>query len=163
MALRPGLERGGLALTKARFVRDGAGTLAASALYAVYAFGLDDRFFRRFMVVLTVGAYPATLFLALPIYLVVRDCGRLSLAFVCTTAGLVAILPWLLLELLSSSDGFSAKFDNVWLVKDGVLTAAGRIYKIRSYVEKFSAGALGGAVFWLIVFGRQSKAPVEHT
>lgn len=128
------------------------GPLVASAVYAAYEFGVSSSFLVAFATVVSVGAFPATLFLAIPIYVIVRDHGRLSPVFVCVTAGVIAVFPWLLLSLLPSfgSGTLSAKVGNVWLVQDGILTAAGRLYRIRSFAEKFLAGAFGGAIFWLI-------------
>lgn len=138
------------------------GPLVASALYSIYTFGLDLRYFWAFIAVLAVGAFPPTLFLAIPIYVIVRDHGRLSPIFVCVTAGLIAVTPWFLLELLLSNGRSSFSFNNVLLVQDGVLTAAGRLQQTRTYAAKFLAGALGGAIFWLIAMRHLPRHERQH-
>lgn len=130
--------------------------LIASFLYTAYIVGLNSNFFSWLGLVALLGAYPATILLALPIYLVGRARRRPSLALVCTMAGLVALGPWIILEILPSPlpNSTLAEYGvgNALLVQDGTRTPTGWLWQIADWSKTFAFGAVGGAVFWLIVF-----------
>ncbi|HYD45892.1 MAG TPA: hypothetical protein VEA79_11575 [Phenylobacterium sp.] len=94
------------------------------------------------------GAYPATLLLGLPAYLILRSRLRPS-AWICALAGaVVAATPFLSLSLLSTPD-FAYAGGHV-TVMNGQITFWGYVQRARFIGLIGLFGALAGLVFWLI-------------
>lgn len=110
----------------------------------------------RFVGLVALYAYPIALLVGLPAYLVLRLWGRLTLLRATIGGGLVVALP-VLAALLSRDVPWEAR-------SYGWVTATNRQRTVAGYVELVavsaflgSFGALGGALFWLIV--RPSRPP----
>jgi hypothetical protein len=107
-----------------------------------------------------VGAYPTTLLFGVPAFLTLRR--KLpSTALSCLLIGAaVAAVPWLLLGLLGPAGG-DAAIDGRAIRIDGRTTLWGWLVWARLVAVIAGAGAVGGAVFWLVGAARVPQRPSQ--
>jgi hypothetical protein len=107
-------------------------------------------------VIVLMFVYPITLVTAVPAYLVLRSRLRPSLLNCALVGGGVAVLPWLLLSLITPNEAWTGK---VVTVHNHVRTAAGWLELLQNLGPIASLGALAGFVFWCAVtLGRAGPA-----
>jgi hypothetical protein len=98
--------------------------------------------------VLIIGAYLPTLFLGVPMYLVLASRVRPRLLYSVAAGAVVAAAPWFLLYALFSPD---YAFSNGHVThRNGAPTLDGWIDLIKVVARIAIAGGIGGVVFWLI-------------
>lgn len=144
-----------------------APTLAAFLLacYQPLFAGVPDRMDRVLRTTVTFCqfyAYPATLLLGVPIFFFLRSFLRTTVRptpLNCALAGVVvAVTPWLLLLLLSGAPDHAVAGSRVTAI-DGQWTVWGWIGNARFTALIGTAGAVGGAVFWIVAAARLTRRP----
>lgn len=114
--------------------------------------GLPDmatRVWKTFVMTLIIGGYVPALIVGLPTYALLRHRLRPTVV-ICVAAGaFVAALPWALLAFLPTAD--QASIDGAATIIDGRLTWFGFVENLRLIAQIGALGAIGGAVFWIIV------------
>lgn len=127
----------------------------AALAFAVYEPAYDglssyaERVLRSAVIYYVVGALLPTAVLAIPAFLVLKKMLRPT-ALNCALAGaMIAAIPWFLLGLYPLTE--SASIGNQPTVIDGEYTSFGWLSLFRDFLLPIAvAGALGGAIFWLI-------------
>jgi hypothetical protein len=106
-------------------------------------------------VVVLIVVYPITLVLGGPAYIVLKSRLRPSLLNCALVGSGVAVLPWLLISLITPNEESVGK---IVLVHDHVRTLAGWVELIRYLGPIALLGALAGLVFWACVtLGRKAE------
>lgn len=107
-----------------------------------------ERIWRSAVAFALFGAYPTTLLVGLPVFLLLRT--RLAPTLInCSLAGAaVAALPWLVLSLLDRPE--TASIDGKATIAEGSYTAYGWITNLAFMGQIALLGAAGGLLFWLI-------------
>lgn len=118
---------------------------------------MNERVWRTAEIFALVGAYPTTVFIGIPTYLVLR---RYFLPTIlnCALAGaLVAALPWMVLTLLPTSADQETIGDRPTVI-DGITTAYGWLVRAETIAQIAAFGLIGGLVFWVVaVLGWQGR------
>jgi hypothetical protein len=133
---------------------------AVAPIPSILVFTLIENGFQGFgrgiYLIAALGAYPPLLLLGLPLYVLLHREVRPRLALTCILAGVVAVLPWLLVVSLMSFQPLSnnEKVGSVFVVENGRLTLAGLWLHMQFLAKVFALGALAGAVFWMIASRR---------
>ena len=113
--------------------------------------------------VLVIGGYVPTILIGLPLYLVLRNRVRLRVWIVMLAGGFVAVVPWVILSLLSPAD-YASLGDCVSVI-NGRTTWCGHVRNFELYALLFALGAVGGLVFWICAvwkgFGLGFRAPAK--
>lgn len=132
-------------------VAPGAAALLMAIFEPAYA-GLPDpmeRVLRTARILGLLGAYPTTIFIGIPGYLMLRR-HLAPTALNCSLGGAaIAALPWTLLILLPSGVS-DASIGGRATVIDGHNTLYGWVTDVEFVLEIAAFGAAGGLVFWLI-------------
>lgn len=137
-----------------------APTVAASALAVVQPgyFGLPyiEAVYRTAVSYALFGAYPLTIIFAVPAYFILRKRVRAKIVNCALTGAIIAALPWFFI-------GAFGRTGNAWTndrptLIDGQLTAYGWAELALIMLLIGAAGAIAGAVFWLVaVGGKQTR------
>jgi hypothetical protein len=118
----------------------------AAGLFAVLADGPD---FGLFLVSLFYGAIPATILIGIPAYFVLRNRVRPRLITLAAGGGVVAIVPWVIILMLSVGD--HAEVGDCVAVVNGRTTWCGYLDNLKFLGMIFGLGVFGGIVFWSCV------------
>ncbi|WP_165899621.1 hypothetical protein [Sphingomonas sp. PP-CE-1G-424] len=106
-----------------------------------------ERIWRSALVFAVVGAYPATVILGLPAFLILRRRFEATLLNCSLTGAVAAALPWLILSSLITPD--SASTGGRATVLHGSLTPYGWLTNLTFIGQIALFGAGGGMLFWL--------------
>jgi hypothetical protein len=109
---------------------------------------MAERIWRSALVYGLIGAYPPAVVIGVPAYFALRrhfDPHFINCAWV---GALVATLPWMFLTLVSTPD--QASIGDRATVINGSYTAFGWLMNAQFLGEIALAGAIGGALFWVI-------------
>lgn len=112
-----------------------------------------ERVWRTAYVYALFGAYPPTLVVGIPTYLILRSKVAATWINCAIAGGFVAGLPWLVLSLLPSGAD-QASIDGQATVIDGTRTAYGWVVGLESVGEIAVFGLAAGVVFWAIAVSR---------
>ena len=125
--------------------------------------GMVHRFFSIAILGLMFLAYPCELLIAVPAFVYLRKRLRPTLLN-CAGVGLVvAVLPWLVLTLVSTTGSEFA--GGHFMVEDGRRTVWGWLNLLSGLGEMAAMGAITGAVFWFVAAAgtRPPKPSVEFS
>lgn len=143
--------------------------LVPSALFAILPQldGIQNGSYLGWVALVAIfGGYLPTLLVGLPTYFIFRHHIHPRLGTLAAFGGLVASLPWLLLELILPNVG-SASINGIPTVVDGRTTWFGVFESAQQSAVFLALGSIGGATFWLCAIWRdqrfsQPQAPDAH-
>jgi hypothetical protein len=119
---------------------------------------IADRVYRTFLIYLFIGAWPPTILVGAPTYLVLRNRLRPT-TLNCVLAGaVVASLPWLLLAVVLPGADYSYDGGHV-TVEHGQKTLWGWLDLATATGSLALVGAFAGFVFWVIAAAGWKGAP----
>lgn len=99
--------------------------------------------------------------LGLPLYMAARSAGKATLATAAIAGSLIgAAIPALLVFTGPAAD--TASVGGTATVVGGAYTAAGWLWNLGMIFAFGAAGAIGGAAFWAVVWGRRDRAEVGN-
>ncbi|MBH0239804.1 hypothetical protein [Methylobrevis albus] len=122
---------------------------------------ITERVLRSTFFYATFGAYPPAIALGVPIFLILRKRTRTSIGNCAAFGAIIAVTPWVLLDLMLENAGSSSMGGHATTI-DGVRTIWGWLYFLRFLLDVAAFGALGGLAFWVIAaagIGRSARAP----
>ena len=117
----------------------------------------SDRVLRSWPVYAVFGAAPATLVFGIPAFLLLKKLVRPTIIWCGLAGALVAALPWFFVGLLAGPD--QAWTDDHATILNGHYTLYGWLEFGWFLLMTASAGAVGGAIFWMIAAAKFSKRP----
>lgn len=120
---------------------------------------LMDRVLRTTATFCLFYAYPVTVLLGVPSFFLLRTRVRPTILHCAFTGSAVVALPWLLLVLLSEAPDYAMVGNRVTAI-DGQTTMWGWIELAKSITLIGAAGALGGAVFWIVAAAGLTRKPL---
>jgi hypothetical protein len=132
--------------------------IALSAFEAVYFQIPGGQRFREAIALYAFGAFPTAIILGIPAFLILKKLVRATLLACAATGAVIGALPWFLFGLIPQR-GYNAWTDGKPTVIDGEMTPYGWLQFVEFLLLIAAAGAVGGALFWIIAAGRSERGP----